>query len=115
MATNREYQIEIDKSDFETFTFIYADDQEEPIDLTDYTAEMVIYWRDPAISARTVKIELDAVIATPANGSMTFELSSTQTATIPLGGARYGVRVINGSNEPTTIMTGPVRVYDNGF
>lgn len=112
------YEITIRQGDTFNFSVAYKSGG-SPVDLTGYTAEMVVSW--PIYrSGNALPVEAGEVMATMASLDATGRISASmtieQTASIPTSPlAIYQLRIRNSDNPVTTLLSGSARVLPDIF
>ncbi len=118
----------MDQGDTETFVIEYTDDAGTAINLTGYTAEMLIEWgaaKTPITGVLTSpagSVTLTSPSTDFATGKMTFTLDAATSATIPPSGQGYSnqqvsyvIRIEAAGGQLTTLLAGPMTVFPNRF
>lgn len=113
------YDTFINRGDCFDFSLTYTGD-DGPTDLTDFTAEMVVYWsyQIGKITKKQISgsVTMPGVIATPVNGTITFHMIADDTDALPTTWqAAYQIRLIDSDGCKTTVLVGNLNIFKNLF
>lgn len=106
-------QLSIDQSCTFTRTIQWTDSGGTPINLTGYSAHMVIKWRDG--STYTLDTTGGGITITPLTGTLTLNIPNSTTATFTNLTGQYELRVTSGSGVVTRLLLGGVNVVPGVF
>jgi hypothetical protein len=88
---------------------VVCDNEEAPIDITGYTAEMVIKDKQAGTTIATLTVG-SGITITGATGTVSIKRTPAQVQAWKLDKGFYELKLINGSSEPETIMQGELEV-----
>lgn len=84
------------------------------IDLTGYTVRWTAYYGDQSIEKTTADASLS--MPSPASGTVTLNLSSTDTRKVPVNDSmRYQLEIISGAGVQTTVLYGDLVGQVGGY
>lgn len=106
MTTPAEYNLLLVKGDKYELPVQYADETEDPVDITGLDVTWTFTFNDVDL----VLTDGDGLTVTPATGDIELLLTSAQTEAFVGRTGTHRLRLIDGSDEPFTLMWGRVTI-----